>query len=324
MRVQTLSPLVLSSSALIGNGIGPVGVADIEALKNPSRTAYLVEEIRIRVNAVNLDPLVSGNVPIASLGVKLSVGRLQLTGGQYIPLGLLCKPLDITREIFTFTWRLPKPFYVPGAEPIVPSFILPAPLGTANVPASPQKATIFITYLGRTLSTDTPNPTSVNVPYVTAWQDALRPTGVDYKAVRSIRSDLKNRYGELYFVQRMTGGAVLAYPANPAEYTGRSSYDGFGVVDQFVNDYVKTQAFKSDGSIVARDQTPWQQLFPGTTRGTDMMTVLARNEFYQLSSDILASNLAAGGTIQLMAALVGYRKVKYANVTGYGYLEDNS
>lgn len=324
-RTATLSPLQLTAKAVLGTTLGKaVGVDDVQRLKNPNRTGFYVEEIRFRLTPSAFDSTFS-SAWLGRLGVKLDIGRLALTCGQYIPIGLLCTPQDVLQDALTATWKLPRPLYVPDGEAIIPSFYQ----GTDFPLAAQPGWTVFITFIGRSSSIDVPVPDHADVPVVSAWLDAVRVGSADYLAVRSGRSDLKNRFGEPLFVQRLSGGALVTTTTFGPGFTGRSS---IGIVlsqdalaDRVVNDFTTTQVFKSDGTIVARDKTPWQQLFPATTRSTAMMTVLRRNEFYQMQTDLRATNVTRAGTkIQLMAALIGYRRVKYANVRGYGYEEDNS
>lgn len=322
-RTATLSPLQLTARVVLGTATGKaVGVDDVQRLKNPNRTGFYVEEIRFRL--VNTHALTDSSVWLGRVGVRLDIGRLALTCGQYIPIGLLCTPQDIVEATNHATWRLPKPLYVPDGEAIIPSFYQ----GTDFPVTGQQPWTIFITFVGRSSSLGVAVPDHADVPVVTAWIDQVRPGGADVKAIRSGRSDLKNRFGEPLFAQRLSGGALVLAPVQGPAFTGHSSLVislQDEMADRIVNDFTLTQVFKSDGSIVARDKTPWQQLFPATSRSTTLLSVLRRNEFYQMQTDLLASNVTTAGLkIQLMAALIGYRRVKYANVRGYGYEEDNS
>lgn len=332
----SLSPLVLSATAALGsfsaNAGRQIGVTgDITQLKNPSRTAFLLDEIRFRV----FTPITT-SYP-GSLAVRLDLGRMQLTAGRYVPIGLMCRPLDAgeessfsggvhpplgmaVRTSISYTFRLPRPLYIPGGETIVPSFMLMPGFDTVV-----NTFSVDISYVGRSLPAEAELPSAVDVPYVSAWLDVPRLGGTDALAVRSTRSDMKNPFAEPLRVARVMG--LMLYYQNSlgtlATVTGVSWLNASsGPADQFVHDFVPTRLFRSDGTKVVRDATPFGMLFPAQTRSLDVLAVLKRNEFLQLQCDVLASALvAAGAKVQLMASVVGTRRVEYAQVLGYGYQE---
>lgn len=344
------TPVLLSATALIGNKPNiAVGVQRIDQLVNPSRTAMLVTAVRFRV-----DPAQSGVLGGSPLSVgsavwcRLDLGRLALTAGRFIPLLALCPALDsmasVPVGVFAVTgsflpaagtsgsgtseylWQLPKPLYVPAGEVIVPQFYVDGDLwgGIAGT-------TVAVTYVGYALPSNYRIPSFINAPFATAWIDSLRAGGVDTLGVKSIRSDLKNPFGEDLYVQRMIGAygylsAAVTFSASSPQGPGDGMWDPTNtsgvltVTDAVGNDAITTQIFKSNGFQVAKDKTPWSLLFPYTTRTLDMCGVLHRNEWFQLQSDLKLSTgfaMPAGDSIKLMTSLIGYRRVAYARGSGF-------
>jgi hypothetical protein len=311
------------------------GVLDVESLRNPSRTAMLLDEIRFQLISDPAFTTAAGAV----FQARLDLARLSLTGGSYVPIALICRAEDVAIDELTnvaaagstvspssavqvYIWRLPKPLYIPANEVLVPSIRIPTIPG---VTITPSNNAVHITYVGRALPADAPEPKFVNAPFLTSWVDVRRRGLSDYLAVRSSRSDLKNPFAEKLYVERLTGTVlfqVLTTIYMPAsDFSGQSPAANnlmLSDLERIGNDLITSRLYKSDGTILARDPTPFLHLFDWETRSLGVCSVLERNQFYLIQSDILLSSIASAGGeggnawTQAMVGMVGYRKVAYA------------
>jgi hypothetical protein len=325
VKAPTLGPLLRSARANLGSAGVTVGVTEVGRLQNPSRSAWLLDEIRFRFEPAALTAGYAGACA-QIVSVRLELGNLPLTATGYVPVALLCRTLDPSVEWATsatsdmgFVWRLPKPLYIPAGKTVVPTFRLDGSIGYPTPPV----VTAYVSMVGRLLPLTAPVPALVEVPFATAWLDAVRGGGVDYKGVRSPKSDLKNPHGEPVYVQQMLG--TYFYQSQGSDLTvyvpGTQSQGASNDVDLIGNDLVSARIFKSDGSALARAPTPWNHLFDWSTRSLQGgCAILERNEYYQIQADVLMASrpaqVGAGGfgawgdKIRLMASLIGYRQVR--------------
>lgn len=327
MKVMTVGPLLRSAQVNLTPGV-IAGVVDVSRLQNPSRTPWLVDEIRFRFSNIPVNTFDNGPASFL-VSVQLDLGGLPLTATHFIPIALLCRALDGSVEATQrgFTWRLPKPLYVPAGKTVVPKFRLDGDF-QFRVGGAPG-VTVNVTMVGRVLPSGLPEPTIVDVPFASAWRDDIRLGGQNYLAVRSVSSDLKNPHGEVLYVQQMLGGYVYQNPSYGTFIGGGSTAPSqistaSGTADMIGNDLLFARIFKSDGKVLARSAAPWNHLFDWTTRALQSAcTILERNEFYQIQADLYLSSLAArvgaggagadGDKIRLMASVIGYRRVAFRN-----------
>lgn len=336
MKFETIGPLLRSAQVSIaGNRPGiMVGVSDVQRLQNPSRTAWLLDEIRFRFPVTqsgggNFNRLVLPHL----LSVQLDVGNLALTAARAVPIAVLCRAIDLSSEqmqggssrFFSpfespsgYTWRFPKPLYVPAGKTVVPRFRL-----DGDIPIPPAlgiTATVAVSMVGRLLAQGSEVPRVVEVPFATAWRDEVRAGGADYRAIRSPRSDLANPHVETLFVQRLTGSYLyltatgdLLIPGYPGPEPVGGGTRIFNTADMIGNDLVLARIVKSDDKALARSKTPFSHLFDWGTRAFDVCATMERNEYYQLRADLLFGTLAAGDRVRLSVGLIGYRRVGYSN-----------
>lgn len=325
MKAPTLGPLLRSTSASLRSPGVTVGVTEVSRLQNPSRSAWLVDEIRFRFDPGTLSGIAGACAQLVS--VRLEVGSLPLTATGFVPVALLCRTLDPSVEWSTsawsdmgFVWRLPKPLYVPAGKTVVPTFRLD---GDIVYPAAPR-ITVYVSMVGRLLPLSAPVPALVEVPFATAWLDAVRGGGADYKGVRSAKSDLKNPHGEPVYVQQMLGTYYYQAQETDLSVYVPGTQSQANDVDLIGNDLASARIFKSDGSALARAPTPWNHLFDWSTRALHGgCAILERNEYYQIQADILMAarpaQVGAGGAgawgdkVRLMTSLIGYRQVRLRN-----------
>lgn len=338
---KTISPILMNASCTLvnsGAGIGIVqgrGVTDLARLINSSRTAVLIDEIRFRISSSNGAAGIPGVGGV--LGVRLDLGRLHLTSGRFIPIALLCKTRDMTVENdplntalmysppsgagaepteAVYVWKLARPLYLPGGSVLTPTFNFDPTILAGAFNLAGATVSVSVSYVGRALPIEAPVPPFVDVPFVGAWIDTIRTGASDAIAIRSTRSDLKNPHVEPVQVQRFSGLYVTnKSPYMPGEGAAAN-------IESVGGQYITARLVKSDGSIICRDATPWLHLFDYTTRTLDTYGVLQRNEFYQIQADIkLATNGDPTLNVQLMAAIIGQRRVKFSPRPGWGFEE---
>ncbi len=192
-KASRVNPLILRTSVTVpANATVQAATAP---LQNPFREGMFIDEVRISVPTANF----------SDIFLKLDLGRVPLTNGFISPM-CFAKAINIdilSSPNYIFTWRFPRPLFVPGNELLVPTF--------RNNPLNPPGATIesSITYVCRSY-TGNKQPDVLNVPWCAAYQTPAKSDAIVFAYTEeSTESDLTNPFNEPLHLQRF----VSARPA---------------------------------------------------------------------------------------------------------------
>ncbi len=309
-----ISPLILQAQITPPLGGGSFGLADTTRLENPFQTPMWIDEIRFRL----ADSAVLGGPSWSRLKVELKLGNITLTNG-FVPIGLLGKVLNDsfgeTRAPICFTWRLPKPLFIPARELLRPTLYL-EPF-TAN-----DLKTVTIIYCCRPLPVGTPTPTTLQIPWVTYFKPPnLVMTGAVDTTNQSTPSDLFNPWDEELRVQRFTGRLMGSYTGagiEDSDYmslasaqvnlaTGKPTYGTF------------VSAQDSFNNILIRDATPFAHVFDFIDRAWTVNCVLPPKGFYLFTVDRYWSGYTP--TLGTTTATVGIGMVGWREVTAKNQID---
>lgn len=244
--------------ALLPNQI--IGISDTTKVRNPFRTAMWVDELRFRA-----DPTVR---------VRLSLGRHPITN-DFIPIPGLCKILNpisegrdspaapfnffgVPNPPFYWTWRMPKPLYVPSGEYIQTAFML-----DSTLPGAPDSATVGYSIAGR--STLDPPPKAVNMAYATTFGSGPIAGGLAVaQSFTSPDSALANPFNVPLRVQRFIGRELRVAPDIGPDFQ------------------LTVRMGNSHGGVTIKDPTPFPDAFHYTDRAWTVNTRLVPKGFYSV------------------------------------------
>jgi hypothetical protein len=294
-------PVVLSDSVSLLPGAVLV-LPQIVKMQNVYRSPLLIEEIRFEVTArltTETPPFVA-NLG-GSISCSLKVGRYEMTlNGQFVPVWCFGPSTQGLAEysaqgvsgdswVMTsyFRWRLPKPLWVHKGSAVLASFQRVAVDAIQLInPALP--VTARISYAGRAIPGDVPEPQTFEVPYVSTFIDtAGASTGW------SKELDLANvmQHANLR-VQRFTGRIRKLFGAAP-----RFEYDL--LTNNGLND-VRISLRDSLGYILC-DNVPFNEVFDVFRREWLVNRDLDPKQKYR------AKITGADSTLQPMVTIVGSR-----------------
>jgi hypothetical protein len=305
------SPILLSA---VANGVVPGTEVQLnpQLLRNPFNTPMLINEVRVSVE--------QGSVTGGSVHVELKLGRTPLTKG-FVPAWLLGKMLNSIEMnnaalTNTYTWRFPKPLFVPAAELLSASIryrndlfgtLPPVPAGIVN--------SVRVDYAGRTLPGNTAVPPILQVPFVAAY--IAPPVSVGVGAVvaylnESTEVDLCNPFNGPLYVQRFLGRLMV----NNAGADIDAGVAGALVTNKYDvwEHELLVRMTSSEGKITVRDEVPFGHLFSAVDRAWTVGDTLIRPKaFYRVT--LRTGNLAAmgGGAPYVcvpMVSMVGWREVE--------------
>ncbi len=230
------------------------------ALKNPNAQPMELLEIKFLIGQTTQlanTPGFNG----ATLACKLTMGSLKISN-NFIPVWLYGRGDALVTEqlgIFNgagpfpnsyclFSWKLPRPLYVPPGAVLAPEF---QHTGQANVPL-----TVSICYSGRVLARPLDETQAFPVPYVASWQSK----GFDVHAAdidSSHETDLVNATNEDVHICRMAGRLT--------------STAGGGANENNLDDELITiDMFDSRGYPWVQLPAFFRQVFSATTRSWEM------------------------------------------------------
>lgn len=315
--MNPLSPLLLQTQLTIPAGGGSFGIADPTTLENPFQAPMWLDEIRFRLPTTDIN---TQGVSWANVWVELKLGDLPLTKG-FVPIGLFGRVLSdalTTGENGNstsgyspniFTWKLPKPLFIPAREFLRPTFYFDPYPGAAD-------KVITVAYACRPLPKGTPTPKVLNTPWVTFY----RPPKIAFAAAgagsdqsdQSTPSDLYNPWTQDLHVQRFVGRLMGQAQGEDQQRMGLAS-----VVVDFNTGMTSTgtlvSAQDSFNNILIRDQTPFAHVFDFLDRAWTVNCTLPPKGFYLFTVDRLWSGytLAAASSLTVGIGMVGWREVQY-------------
>lgn len=303
-------PIILSDRITVS--AGQIRQAQSVNLQNPFRAPMLIDEIRYRVAASNSPSGVSDGY--WGLRVRHTLGRTPLMS-DFIPIGALCRVLGseganlspVSDEVAVsdgwFTWKLPKPLYVPGTE------YLNTEVFNSNVPGSvygsvgSNSFTLEVAYSGKTVEFDA-KPKVIAVPWAALYEAPAVPvTPGEFFSNKSSEANLRNPFNELLHVQRFIGRA-----ANSRLFNAFQEFDASTMTER-----TTVRAADSFGRVFVRDQTPFFHLFTFPSRTWTVNTKLQPKGFFIFEiqrdyTDLVSTNAVENSEV---ISMIGHREVYY-------------
>ncbi len=323
--MNPLSPLILQAQISPPAGGGSFGLADTTRLENPFQAPMWLDEIRFRLPLQSQGT--SSSEAWSSISVQLKLGNLQLTQG-FVPIGLLGKVLNdsvlvnnpgvgdtqLENSPSVFTWKLPRPLFIPARELLRPTIYFSPYSGAPN-------KTVTIIYCCRPLPKGTPEPKTLHLPWVTSY---VPPTLTTPNAVDTINhstpADLYNPWDQELRVQRFIGRFMAqGIPAAGAEDDGNMDMAS-ALVDLntgLITSGTFVTAQDSYNNILIRDVTPFTNVFCQVDRSWTVNCILPPKGFYLFTIDRqwnAVSTPAITATVGI--SMVGYREVRYEEALG--------
>lgn len=297
------SPIHLSGSVVIASGANATVPAS--ALKNPMGQDMEILEIKFELSlpAFVLSAY-NASFAGATIACELTMGSLKLTNGS-IPVFLFGRAENLSAEskydratetvYAAFTWRLPRPLFVPAGAAVVPNF--------THTGMTPDAINVRIGYSARTIFV---KPRRIYVPWVAKYSSkSFNPiSAADTDA--SIELDLVNPNPETLYLQRFVGRTVSVNPS----YVGKTE----GPV-AFSSQYLSARITDSYGRPIVRDFTPFYGIFSPLTRSWEMDNgaVLDPESYYlvNLRKDAMTmSAFYASAYAQAFISMVGWRELE--------------
>jgi hypothetical protein len=309
------SPLLLQAQITAPAG-GEMGLADSTRLENPFQGPMWLDEIRFRLP----DPLgfFYHGRSWSNIFCKLRLGNLPLTQGN-VPISLLGKGLNDAAEAsslsipgppYVFTWKLPKPLFIPARDLLRPT-IYYAPYAGA------EPVTVTVCYACRPLPVGTPTPKVLQVPWVAAFVPPMQAAGVAAadRVDESQPSDLYNPWDQDLHVQRFVGRLMVQGDDGEEErHMGLASVTPdfqAGLSTNATGTLVSAQ--DSFNNILIRDPTPFAHVFDFVDRAWTVNALLPPKGFYQFTVERFWSQYPNQSiTATPGISMVGWREVAYA------------
>jgi len=282
-------------------------------IQNPFRAPMLVDEIRYRVISSSSEfGMLQG---FWALRARHFLGRVPLTQ-DFVPIGSLAKSLGPTEDtgfpfppalptLGWYTWKLPKPLYVPATE-LLTTEIFNAAVSNSIFPD--ETFEIQVSYAARTLPVDTPPPAKVYVPWACFFEaPSFSEDGFDI--VSSTEAHINNPFNEELYVQRFIGRAIFNWgPPAPGLPVGAAEFNS--LFAWTTSRFTTVRASDSFGRILARDPIPWTQMFYFPTRSWTVNTKLQPKGFYlfELTRDYTGIEPPPNS---FLISMIGHREVVY-------------
>lgn len=292
------SPIHLSSSLVLASGTS--GAPSQTALKNPMGQDMELLEIKFELSG----GLQSAHAAVfgGTIWCELVMGNINLTNGS-IPVWNFGRAENLEGEsksdladsltFLSYSWRLPRPLFIPAGATVVPTFV-----HTGYVPDS---INVRVGYSCRTVFT---KPKKLCVPWVANYAskvfNPLSSAGID----SSSELDLVNPNPEVLHLQRFVG-RTLTLAANGS--AGENFPQSFG------SQYLTMRMIDSYGRPTVQNFTPFRSVFGALTRSWEMDNgaELDPESYYIVSLKQNAIALNTDGWMgQAFVSMVGWRELE--------------
>lgn len=309
--MSQISPIILQAQITLPVTGGEFGLADTTRLENPFQGPMWLDEIRFRMPIStaggDASPLAWSN-----LKVSLKLGEIPLTHG-FVPIGLLGKVLNDSTGLeqttsslgpAMFTWKLPKPLFIPARELLRPTMYIEP--GFTTVPTK----TITIIYACRPLPQGTPTPKVLQLPWVTYFKPPNLTTATSDQTDQSTPSDLFNPWDQDLHVQRFVGRLMQIFGEDDGYMDIASALVDLNTGLPTIGTFVSAQ--DSFNNILIRDETPFAHVFDFVDRSWTVNCKVPPKGFYLFTVDRLWSLYTAGGgaiNATVGISMVGWREV---------------
>jgi hypothetical protein len=194
-----------------------------------------------------------------------------------------------------YSWRLPRPLFVPAGAVLIPSFT-----HTGQVP---QSLNVRIGYSARTVFT---KPKMVYLPWVAKYVSKAFNPVENADVDNSSELDLVNPHPEVLHLQRFVGRTLFI--ADSGIVFGESRPASVG------SQYLTLRIADSYGRPVVRSYTTFRDVFGATTRSWEMDNgaQLDPESFYRvdLKKDVQTITATTGGSLQAFISMIGWRELE--------------
>lgn len=294
------TPVVLSSAYEFKAAAGSIGrVVNPEALRAPSRSAMLVEDIQLHV---------TGSFALVDVWHEweIKLGRAPLTS-FFVPPELCVRREEIRRPYAdasadAFLWSFARPLYLPAGSTL-----------QIKVKAALVSSKAVVTLRGRVLPENYPQPKFVDVPFATmfrpqAWTPDLTETDVLKYIYKSGAQDVSNPFDTPLNVQRFVMHAVGGTTDQVLDET--PDQDLFGTFRYFP----RIQVYSQNGDPVSRDPIKLAQFCAFGRSTLESRFVLPPREVIYLTLD--QTHIAEHDSLghQVGIGMVGWRQVPISEV----------
>jgi hypothetical protein len=292
-------------------------LADTTRLENPFNAPMWIDEIRFRLPEV--EGVTKGEA-WSRLRVELKLGNnTPLTNG-FVPISLLGKVLtdsDVIGEAGSpdvFTWKLPKPLWIPAREFLRPTIYYETYSG------APAR-TVTVIYCCRPVPQGTPAPTAMQIPWVTYFKppdlSCSAATPAANTTNQSTPADLYNPHDEELHVQRFVGRLMGRDLGESDDHMSLASAR-INLTNGLVTTGTMISAQDSFNNILIRDVTPFAHVFDFIDRAWTVNCVLPPKGFYLFTVDRYWANYlpAEAFVATIGISMVAWREVKIRQPNG--------
>lgn len=299
-----LSPIVMQAHGSMPAVEGGTVELDSISLKNPNRSAMLVDAIRFRwpIQAAIVNQT---NYIGSQLCVEMWYGGTQLFNGP-TPIAAFA-PVRVTYLVnpSTAIFVLPKPLYVPPDVPIRVKFTQVSPQPGTVVPVA---NIVAISMIARSIPLGWPVPEKVYVPWVSST--SVRTAVATYA---SKDNELGNPFDVPLHMTRLVGwnGKLATRPGLVAGAVASVQTIYANRAPEFT-----VQATFSNQKMLIRDATPFYAVFPGERPFMKLNNTIQPQEFIRLYLDVVPAGTATPAGYGIDAdlqfttvGLIGYREI---------------
>jgi len=270
-------------------------LADTSLLENPFRAPMWLDEIRFRLDS---------GTGWSSMFVELKLGEIPITKG-FVPISLMGKALNDSVEPMTsFTWKLPKPLFIPARELLRPTLYFQTYSGASA-------RTVTIIYVCRPLEKGTPAPSLIQLPWVTYYSPPYMASPLIDQTDQSTPSDLYNPFDQDMRIQRFVGRLMVQGSASENDGQMSIASANTNLTTGQITSGTLVSAQDSFNNILIRDRTPFAHVFDFVDRAWTVNCVLPPKGFYLFTVDRLWDNYSASITATVGIGMVGWREVQF-------------
>lgn len=301
---QPIAPVHLSASTVIQSGASS-GVP-VQALQNPMGQDMEILEVKFEISGLSIgDALNATAYPFGgTIACEMKMGSLKVTQGA-VPVWNFGRAENLSAETKvdggtlvynSYSWRLPRPLFVPAGAVLAPTF---NHLGFAA-----EDLNVRVGYSARTVFK---TPRVVYVPWVAGYQskafDPISSAGSDSSTAQNLVNDTERSF----HLQRFTGRLQWQSPA----VNMRVFEEGPPTMG---SRYITMRMVDSYGRPIVRTYTPFRSVFGALTRSWELEELGAELDpgaYYRVFLKKEAVTMAVGqdaGSIQAFVSMVGWRE----------------
>lgn len=298
------SPVHLSASVVLPSGSN--GTVPAAALKNPMGQDMEILEVKFEISGPYGDGR-SNEVWGGTIWCELVMGSHKLTNGS-VPVWNFgrAENVDRTQQVdgtddlsfVAYSWRLPRPLFVPAGAVVVPNF--------THTGLVSEAVNVRIGYSARTVFA---RPKKIYVPWVAKYVSKSFNPMNDAGTDSSTELDLVNPNTEVLHLQRFVGRTLTVGSEGILEEAEPGYFGSQTLLVRMTDSY---------GRPVVRSFTPFRDVFTPLTRSweLDNGADLDPEAFYRVDLKVNAITLdpgqanASNASAQAFISMVGWRELE--------------